>query len=56
MDKFRKPSNSVCYTPSSQPYRIYFIKQFSKMNLFGVVDIKQQFGDICYLHLHDEEI
>jgi hypothetical protein len=24
MDKVRKPSNSVCYTPSSEPYRIYF--------------------------------
>jgi hypothetical protein len=23
MDKVRKPSNSVCYTPSSEPYRIY---------------------------------
>jgi hypothetical protein len=22
MDKARKPSNSVCYTPSSEPYRI----------------------------------
>jgi hypothetical protein len=21
----RKPSNSVCYTPSSEPYRIYFL-------------------------------
>jgi hypothetical protein len=25
MDKFREPSNSVCYTPSSEPYRIYKI-------------------------------
>jgi hypothetical protein len=23
MDKVRKPSNSVCYTSSSEPYRIY---------------------------------
>jgi hypothetical protein len=23
MDKVQKPSNSVCYTPSSEPYRIY---------------------------------
>jgi hypothetical protein len=23
MDKVRNPSNSVCYTPSSEPYRIY---------------------------------
>jgi hypothetical protein len=23
MDKVRKPSNSVCYTPSTEPYRIY---------------------------------
>jgi hypothetical protein len=23
MDKVRKPSNSVCYTPSPEPYRIY---------------------------------
>jgi hypothetical protein len=23
MDKVQKPSISVCYTPSSQPYRIY---------------------------------
>jgi hypothetical protein len=23
MDKVRKPSNSVCYTPSSEPSRIY---------------------------------
>jgi hypothetical protein len=26
MDKVRKPSNSVCYTPSSEPYRIYLKK------------------------------
>jgi hypothetical protein len=25
MDKVRKPSNSVCYTPSSEPYRIYIL-------------------------------
>jgi hypothetical protein len=25
MDKVRKPSNSVCYTPSSEPYRIYLV-------------------------------
>jgi hypothetical protein len=24
MDKVQNPSNSVCYTPSSEPYRIYF--------------------------------
>jgi hypothetical protein len=23
MDEVRKPINSVCYTPSSEPYRIY---------------------------------
>jgi hypothetical protein len=23
MDKVQNPSNSVCYTPSSEPYRIY---------------------------------
>jgi hypothetical protein len=23
MGKVQKPSNSVCYTPSSEPYRIY---------------------------------
>jgi hypothetical protein len=25
MDKVRNPSNSACYTPSSEPYRIYEI-------------------------------
>jgi hypothetical protein len=25
MNKVRKPINSVCYTPSSEPYRIYFL-------------------------------
>jgi hypothetical protein len=25
MDKVRNPSNSVCYTPSSEPYRIYMV-------------------------------
>jgi hypothetical protein len=25
MDKVRNPSNSVCYTPSSEPYRIYIM-------------------------------
>jgi hypothetical protein len=24
MDKVQKPSNSVCYTPWSEPYRIYY--------------------------------
>jgi hypothetical protein len=28
MDKVRKTSNSVCYTSSSEPYRIYFIFAF----------------------------
>jgi hypothetical protein len=23
MDKVRNPSNSVCYTPSSEPYRVF---------------------------------
>jgi hypothetical protein len=23
MEKFQKPSNSACYTPSSEPFRIY---------------------------------
>jgi hypothetical protein len=34
MDKVRNPSNSVCYTPSSEPYRIYFFNP-SKKNYFG---------------------
>jgi hypothetical protein len=29
MDKVRKPSNSVCYTPSSEPYTIYFLTTHS---------------------------
>jgi hypothetical protein len=24
MDKFQNPSNSICYTPSSEPFKIYF--------------------------------
>jgi hypothetical protein len=28
MDKVRNPSNSVCYTPSSEPYRIYKENKF----------------------------
>jgi hypothetical protein len=26
MDKVQNPSNSVCYTPSSEPYRIYLLE------------------------------
>jgi hypothetical protein len=29
MDKVRKPSNSVCYTPSSEPYKIIHIVQLN---------------------------
>jgi hypothetical protein len=32
MDKFRKPSNSVCYTPQSEPYRIYLDRLEVKRN------------------------
>jgi hypothetical protein len=28
MDKSQKPSNSECYTPPSEPFRIYFTKIF----------------------------
>jgi hypothetical protein len=31
MDGVWKPTNSVCYTPSSEPYRIYL---FRKLDLF----------------------
>jgi hypothetical protein len=31
MDKVRKPSNSVCYTPSSEPYRIYVFLLICKL-------------------------
>jgi hypothetical protein len=34
MDKVQKPSNSVCYTPSSEPYRIYMSTCI--FNLHGV--------------------
>jgi hypothetical protein len=26
MDKVRKPDISVCYTPSSEPYSIYYVQ------------------------------
>jgi uncharacterized protein YcgI (DUF1989 family) len=29
MDKVRNPSNSVCYTPSSEPYRTSLLIVFS---------------------------
>jgi hypothetical protein len=28
MDKVRKPSNFMCYTPSSEPYRIYSFSNY----------------------------
>jgi hypothetical protein len=28
MDKVRKPNISVCYTPSSEPYSIYYYYSF----------------------------
>jgi hypothetical protein len=34
MDKVQNPSNSVCYTPSSEPYRIY-----GEMLVYAVVRI-----------------
>jgi hypothetical protein len=33
MEKVQKPSNSVCYTPSSEPYRIYMTIVFWSMYL-----------------------
>jgi hypothetical protein len=30
MDKVRKPSNSVCYTPSSEPYKSYYCCEIRK--------------------------
>jgi hypothetical protein len=32
MDEVRKPSNSACYTPSSEPYRIYLLITISHWN------------------------
>jgi hypothetical protein len=31
MDKVRNPSNSVCYTPSSEPYKSYFMLVIHKL-------------------------
>jgi hypothetical protein len=36
MDKVRKPSNSVCYTPSSEPSRIYMITYVLEVQGTGV--------------------
>jgi hypothetical protein len=39
MDKVQNPSKSVCYTPSSEPYRIYLL------HLFGYLFISSLFND-----------
>jgi hypothetical protein len=36
MDEVRKPINFVCYTPSSEPYRIYLQKQFNTTSLLCI--------------------
>jgi hypothetical protein len=41
MDKVRNPSNSVCYTPSSEPYRIYMIMAFKVINEIQEIPCKQ---------------
>jgi hypothetical protein len=39
MDKVQKPSIDECYTPSSEPYRVYFVtswrKRLSMVTVFG---------------------
>jgi hypothetical protein len=37
MEKVRKPSNSLCYTPSSEPIRIYkyMCSQLEKLKIFA---------------------
>jgi hypothetical protein len=34
MDKVQNPSNSVCYTPSSEPYRIYLYSPLFDLGRF----------------------
>jgi hypothetical protein len=38
MEKSKKPSNPVCYTPSSEPFRIYKIKHVTKLDIFALND------------------
>jgi hypothetical protein len=60
MEKAQKPSNYVCYTPSSEPFRIYRLRVFENRTLNGILDPKRkQFTEdhrimmnfrICVLH------
>jgi hypothetical protein len=59
MDKARKPSNSVCYTPSSEPFRIYKHNQFPLRSIVIWSLIAVTFKEIkhrksvhisCFLH------
>jgi hypothetical protein len=51
MDKVRKPINSVCYTPSSEPYRIYFITMLTRCQLNPVSALKLAFLKIHSLNI-----
>jgi hypothetical protein len=46
MDKVRKPSNSVWYTPLSEPYRIYYLKELE----FRERAVSPVFGGILFIH------
>jgi hypothetical protein len=54
MDEVGKPINSVCYTPSSEPYRIYSIvclgilktSRYREIYSFGA-----QREDLSHIHL-----
>jgi hypothetical protein len=39
MDEVRKPINSVCYTPSSEPYRIYFLNSYLETHKHMLITI-----------------
>jgi hypothetical protein len=48
MDKVRKPTISVCYTPSSEPYSIYLL--YDNLQVESILIIANAGNTLCSYH------
>jgi hypothetical protein len=56
MEKVQKPSNSVCYTPSSEPFKIYCkIRAWKTTSKWGCVHILPFFSGSARRKYSEEE-
>jgi hypothetical protein len=56
MEESKKPSNPVCYTPSSEPFRIYRLRVFENRVLRRIFGPKTNEMIESWRRLHTEEL